>query len=86
MEVNKTIKMVESIASELLAKINSVPYKQILPALHGNSDISEVKFSRTMLASRFLLDTRRWLDGSYMNLNTMFEYFGLFSNETSKQV
>ena len=82
----RTIKMAASIATKLLAKINAVPYKQILPALHGNSGISEVKFSRTTLASRFLLDTRRWLDSSYMNPNTMFEYFGLFSNETSKQV
>ena len=78
--------MAGSIAAELLANINQVPYKQIIPALHGKSGIPETMFSRTTLAGRLSLDTRHWLDGSYMNPNALFEYFGLFSNETSKQV
>ena len=86
MNIDKTINMVGSIDAELLSNINAVPYKQIIPALHGSSGISEKIFNRTTLASRFLLDTRCWLDGSYMNRNAMFQYFGLFSNETSKQV
>ena len=78
--------MAGSIASELLSNINAIPYKQIITVLHSGSGISEVMFSRTTLVNRFLLDTRHWIDGSFMNPNAMFEYFGLYSNETSKQV
>ena len=85
-ESSKITNMVSSIAAELLANINAVPYKQIILALHGSSGILEKMFNRTTLAGRFLLDTRHWLDGSYMNPNAMFVYFGLFSNKTSKQV
>ena len=46
----------------------------------------QVMFSCTTLAKQFILDTRHWIDGSNMNPNAMFEYFGLFSNDTSKQV
>ena len=78
--------MANSIAGELLSNINTIPFKQIIPALHNNSGISEVMFSRTTLAKQFILDTHHWIDGIYMNPNTMFEFFGLYSNDMSKQV
>ena len=78
--------MAASIAEEMLASINTVPYKQIIPAVHSASGISEVMFPCTVLAKQYLLNVRRWVEGSYMNPNAMFEYFGLFSNEDSKQV
>ena len=78
--------MAASIAEEMLASINAVPYKQIIPAIHSASGISEVMFPHTVLAKQYLLNVSRWVEGSYMNPNTMFEYFGLYSNEDSKQV
>ena len=82
----KTTKMADSIAGELLSNINAIPFKQIIPALHNNSGIPEVMFSCTTLAKQFIVDTCCWLDGSYMHPNVMFKYFGLYSNDMSKQV
>ena len=78
--------MAASIAEKMLASINTVPYKQIIPAVHSASGISEVMFPCTVLAKQYLLNVRRWVEGSNMNPNAMFEYFGLFSNEDNKQV
>ena len=75
-----------SIASELLLTINWIPYKVIVPALPPNVGISETLFPKTQLATKYKLDIHRWVDGSYMNPNALFEYFGLFSSEDSKTV
>ena len=78
--------MAGSIASELLLTINQVPYKVIISALPSNVGISETLFPKTQLATKYKLDIHRWVDGSFMNPNALFEYFGLFSNEDSKTV
>ena len=78
--------MAGSIASELLSTINQVPYKVIISALPSNVGISETLFPKTQLATKYKLDIHRWVDGSFMNPNALFEYFGLFSNEDSKTV
>ena len=38
------------------------------------------------MATKYKLDIHRWVDGSYMNPNALFEYFGLFSSEDGKTV
>ena len=78
--------MAGSIASELLSTINRIPYKVIIPTLPSNVGISETLFPKTQLATKYKLDIHRWVDGSYMNPNALFEYFGLFSSEDSKTV
>ena len=55
----------------------------MLPAGAG---LSEDVFPRTTLAKIFSLDTKRWLDGSFMNPNALFELFGVYSGETGMQV
>ena len=78
--------MVDSIANELLSTINQVPYKVIISALPLNVGISETLFPKTQLATKYKLDIHHWVDGSFMNPNALFEFFGLFSNDDSKTV
>ena len=78
--------MAGSIASELLSTINQIPYKVIIPALLSNVGISETLFPKTQLATKYKLDIHRWVDGSYMNPNALFECFSLFSSEDGKTV
>ena len=78
--------MAASITAELMALIEEKKYKQIIPALSAGSGLSEETFPRTSLAKIFSLDTARWLDGSFMNPNALFELFGTFSGQTGIQV
>ena len=78
--------MAGSIANELLSTINQVPYKVIISALPSNIGISETLFPKTQLASKYKLDIHCWVDGSFMNPNALFEFFGMFSNDDSKTV
>ena len=86
LDQRKTTKMAGSIASELLSTINRIRYKVIILALLSNVGISETLFPKTQLATKYKLDIHRWVDGSYMNPNALFEYFGLFSSEDGKTV
>ena len=79
-------KMSSSIAADLLAAINVCKYKQIVPFLAEGSWLSELIFPKTQLAVSYALITKRWLDGSYMNPNALFELFGEYNNETGMQV
>ena len=66
-----TQKMSTSLASELLAMIESTPYKQIVPALAAGAGLSETAgaglsetvFPKTKLATKYILQTNCWLDG-----------------------
>ena len=78
--------MVSSITGEMMVLITSHPYKQIIPSLPAGAGLSESLFPRTVLAKHYILETKRWLDGSFMNPNTLFELFGEFSNNTALQV
>ena len=82
----KPSNMASSIASDLLAAINHTPYKQIIPSLPPGSGTSEDLFPKTSLAKKFKLNVSRWVDSSFMNPNAMFKFFGVFSNQISKQV
>ena len=66
--------------------IESTPYKQIIPALATGAGLSETVFPKTVLATKYTLQTKRWLDGSFMNPNALFELFGEYSNQTGLQV
>ena len=74
------------IASELMSIIDAKKFKQIIPALVSGTGLSEDLFGRTTLAQRYTLDTKQWLDGSYMNPGALFELFGEYSSETALQV
>ena len=63
-----------------------MPYIQIVPPLTSGSGLSELIYPRTRLAKEFSLETKRWLDRSYMNPNALFELFGECSNETGLKV
>ena len=78
--------MASSIAVEMMALIEKKKYKQIIPALPKGAGLSEEVFPRTSLSRIFSLDTSRWIGGSFMNPNTLFELFGVFSGQTSLQV
>ena len=78
--------MASSIAGEMMALITSCPYKQIIPSLPAGAGLSESIFPRTILAKHYILETERWLDGSFRNPNALFELFGEFSNNTALQV
>ena len=58
----------------------------MVSALPKEAGMDERLFKKTKLAKKFTLDTTRWLDGSWMNPNAMFELFGTFSDETSEEV
>ena len=77
--------MANSIASALLDVINAVPYERLIAALPQGAGLSETVFPKTRLAKTYSLDMRRWVDGSYMNPNAMFELFGEFNNESGMQ-
>ena len=78
--------MANSIASELLDVINAVPYERLkIAALPQGAGLSETIFPKTRLAKTYSLDLRRWVDGSFMNPNAMFELFGEFNNESGMQ-
>ena len=70
----------------MMALIEKKKYKQIIPALPKGAGLSEEVFPHTSLVKTFSLDTSRWVDGSYMNLNALFELFSTFSGQTSLQV
>ena len=74
------------IAVEMMALINTHKYVQIIPALPAGAGPSEKIFHKTMWSMKYFLDTDRWLDGSFMNPNAMFELFGKFNCETPLQV
>ena len=78
--------MASSIAAEMMALIEKKKYKQIIPALPKGAGLSEKVFPCTSLSKTFSLDTSRWINGSYMNPNALFELFGAFSGQTSLQV
>ena len=78
--------MENSIAAEMMAIINTRRYKQIVPSLPGGAGLSDYVFPKTVLAKRYTLDVKRWIDGSFMNPSAMFEIFGAFNNETPLQV
>ena len=78
--------MANSIADELMAAINTVPYERLIAALPQGAGLSEKIFPKTSLAKIYSLDMNRWVDGSYMNPNAMFELFGEFNNKTGMQV
>ena len=78
--------MANTIASALLDAINAVPYERLIAALPQGAGLSETIFPKTRLAKTYLLDMRRWVDGSYMNPNAMFELFGEFNNESGMQI
>ena len=75
-----------SIAGDMLAAINSVQRKNLITALHKGSGLSEKVFPKTSLSQRFSLDTTRWIDGSYMNPNAMFDMFGEYSRNSGMVV
>ena len=75
-----------SIGDEMMALINSTPYKQIIPSLPTGAGLSETVFTWTTLATKYTLETKWWLDGSYMNPNVLFELFGEYSRNTALQV
>ena len=81
-----SVKMSTSIMAELLSAINARQYKQIIPSLAEGSGLSELIFPKTTLAVSYALVTKRWLDGSYMNLNALFELFGECNNESGMQM
>ena len=66
--------------------INTRPYVQIIPALPSGAGLLEKIFHQTVWAKHYILDTDRWIDGSFMNPNAMFDLFGKFSCETPLQV
>ena len=68
-----------SIADDLMSAIHEIEHKSLIAAMHKGSGLSEKVFPKTSLARRFTLDTSRWLDGSYMNPNVMFDMFGEYS-------
>ena len=68
-----------SIAGNLMAAIQSIDHKSLITALHKGSGLSEKIFPKTRLAQRFTLDASRWIDGSFMNPNAMFDMFGEYS-------
>ena len=74
-----------SIAKELINLINARKYKTVVPVLPNGGGLSENIFPKTIFAKTYALDISRWLDGSYMNPNAMFELFGCFNNETGMQ-
>ena len=78
--------MSTSIAAELLSAINARQYKQIVVSLAEGSGLSELIFPKTTLVVNYALVTKRWLDGSYMNPNALFELFGEYNNEMGMQV
>ena len=72
---------------ELLSAINmEYRFKQIVSTLHKNSGMDERLFHKTKLAKRYWLDTRLWVDGSWMNPGAMYDMFGQFSDEDGKDV
>ena len=71
---------------ELFGIIRSRPYKSIIPALPEGAGISERMFCKTSISRFYSLNTKRFLDGSYMNPNAMFELFGDFSGDDSSTV
>ena len=79
-------KMSTSILADLLSAIKARQYKQIVPSLAEGSGLSELIFPKTSLAISYALITKRWLDGSYMNPNALFELFGEYNNEMGMQV
>ena len=81
-----TCTMAKSIASTLLDAINAVPYESLIAALLQGAGLSENVFPKTRLAKTYSLDMRRWVDGSFMNPNAMFELFGEFNNESGMQI
>ena len=78
--------MADSIAGELLAAINAKNYKQIIAFLPAEYGMSKDIFPKTMLSVKYTLDVDRWLDGSFMNANALFELFGVYSGHTAFQV
>ena len=66
-------KMASSITAEMMALIEKKKYKQIIPALPKGAGLSEEVFPHTSLLKIFSLDTSRWIDGSFMNPNALFE-------------
>ena len=58
----------------MMALINSTPYKQIIPSLPTGAGLSETVFTLTTLATKYTLETKQWLDGSYMNPNVLLNY------------
>ena len=76
----------DSICEELWQNINAIGFKKLISALPKEAGIDGRLFKKTKLAKNFTLDTTRWLDGSWMNPNAMFELFGTFSDETSEEV
>ena len=70
----------------MMALIEKKKYKQIIPALPKGVGLSEEVFPHTSLSKIFSLDTSRWIDGSFMNPNALFELFGTLSGQTSLQV
>ena len=78
--------MSDTISDEMMALINLRPYKQIIPSLPSGAGLSETVFTRTTLATKYIFDTKRWLDGSYINPNALFELFGEYSRNTALQV
>ena len=85
-QLETRVKMANSIASALLDVINVVPYECLIAALPQGAGLSETIFPKTRLAKTYSLDMRRWVDGSFMNPNTMFEPFGEFNNESGMQI
>ena len=78
--------MANSIASALLDVINAVPYERLIAALPQGAGLSETVFPKTRLAKTYSLDMKRWVNGSFMNPNAMFELFGEFNNESGMQI
>ena len=66
--------------------MNIPEFKDPVPALPLGAGMSEELFPKTVLSKTYWLDTRRWLDGSYMNPAALFELFGEFSNDDGKVV
>ena len=78
--------MASTIASELLAAINAVPYNKIIAALPTGVGLSEKVYPKTRLAQTYTLDTKHWIDGSFMNPNAMFELFGEYNGLSGMDV
>ena len=85
-QLETCVKMANYIASELLDVINAVPYEHLIAALPQGAGLSETVFPKTRLAKTYSLDMTRWVDGSFMNPNAMFELFGEFNNESGMQI